>query len=139
MPLRVKAFVTITNKILSFISRTINTRLDPVYIIDVEDIKFVINFDYPNNSEDYVHRIGRTARASKKGTAYTLFTLKNAPKARDLISVLREASQQISSKLIELMNNSRGGDRGGAQIYSIKVSSYFCDNLRMIYKYACKL
>lgn len=33
---------------------------------DVDDIKFVINYDYPNNSEDYVHRIGRTGRRDKK-------------------------------------------------------------------------
>jgi superfamily II DNA/RNA helicase len=32
---------------------------------DVSDIKYVINFDYPNNSEDYVHRIGRTGRQDK--------------------------------------------------------------------------
>ena len=35
--------------------------------IDVEDIKFVINFDYPNCAEDYIHRIGRTARAERTG------------------------------------------------------------------------
>lgn len=35
-------------------------------ILDVDDIKFVINYDYPNNSEDYVHRIGRTGRSDKK-------------------------------------------------------------------------
>ena len=34
--------------------------------LDVDDIKYVINYDYPNNSEDYVHRIGRTARCEKK-------------------------------------------------------------------------
>jgi len=34
----------------------------------------VINYDYPNNSEDYIHRIGRTGRAGAKGTAITLFT-----------------------------------------------------------------
>ncbi len=28
--------------------------------LDVDDIKFVINYDYPNNSEDYIHRIGKT-------------------------------------------------------------------------------
>ena len=31
--------------------------------VDVKDIKFVINYDFPNNVEDYVHRIGRTGRA----------------------------------------------------------------------------
>lgn len=41
---------------------------------DVRDITHVINYDYPNNSEDYVHRIGRTGRAGAKGTAITFFT-----------------------------------------------------------------
>ncbi|XP_023611403.1 probable ATP-dependent RNA helicase DDX5 isoform X2 [Myotis lucifugus] len=35
--------------------------------LDVEDVKFVINYDYPNSSEDYIHRIGRTARSTKTG------------------------------------------------------------------------
>lgn len=34
----------------------------------------MFNYDYPNNSEDYVHRIGRTGRAGRQGTAITLFT-----------------------------------------------------------------
>ena len=34
----------------------------------------MFNYDYPNNSEDYIHRIGRTARAGRMGTAITLFT-----------------------------------------------------------------
>jgi ATP-dependent RNA helicase DDX5/DBP2 len=41
---------------------------------DVRDISHVLNYDYPNNSEDYVHRIGRTARAGAHGTAITFFT-----------------------------------------------------------------
>lgn len=41
---------------------------------DVRNITHVFNYDYPNNSEDYVHRIGRTGRAGAKGTAITLFT-----------------------------------------------------------------
>lgn len=56
-------------------------------------MKFVINFDYPNNSEDYVHRIGRTGRRQQSGTAYSLFTYQNASKANDLINVLKEANQ----------------------------------------------
>ena len=42
--------------------------------IDVKDISLVINFDIPEHAEDYVHRIGRTARAGAEGTAIT-FTL----------------------------------------------------------------
>lgn len=41
---------------------------------DVRNITHVFNYDYPNNSEDYVHRIGRTGRAGAYGTAITLFT-----------------------------------------------------------------
>jgi ATP-dependent RNA helicase RhlE len=40
--------------------------------IDIEDIDLVINYDVPGDGEDYVHRIGRTARAASKGSAYTL-------------------------------------------------------------------
>lgn len=40
--------------------------------IDIEDIELVINFDVPHDGEDYVHRIGRTARAETDGTAITL-------------------------------------------------------------------
>ncbi|XP_041473148.1 ATP-dependent RNA helicase dbp2-like isoform X2 [Lytechinus variegatus] len=70
--------------------------------LDVEDIKFVINYDYPNSSEDYVHRIGRTARSSRTGTAYTFFTQGNVKQAPDLISVLQEAKQAINPKLVSL-------------------------------------
>ncbi len=42
--------------------------------IDIEDIDLVINYDVPHDGEDYVHRIGRTARAATKGTAYTFVT-----------------------------------------------------------------
>ncbi len=40
--------------------------------IDIEDIDVVINYDVPHDGEDYVHRIGRTARAETDGTAFTL-------------------------------------------------------------------
>uniref|UniRef100_A0A673BAC3 RNA helicase n=1 Tax=Sphaeramia orbicularis TaxID=375764 RepID=A0A673BAC3_9TELE len=85
--------------------------------LDVEDVKFVINFDYPNNSEDYIHRIGRTARSQKTGTAYTFFTPNNMRQASDLISVLREANQAINPKLLQMAEDRGGksnwGGRGG--------------------------
>ena len=39
--------------------------------IDIDNIDLVINYDVPHDGEDYVHRIGRTARAEAEGTAYT--------------------------------------------------------------------
>lgn len=80
---------------------------------DVEDVKFVINYDYPNSSEDYIHRIGRTARSTNKGTAYTFFTPGNLRQARELIRVLEEARQAINPKLLQLVDTGRGGGGGG--------------------------
>jgi ATP-dependent RNA helicase RhlE len=42
--------------------------------IDIDEIELVINYDVPNDGEDYIHRIGRTARAQSQGTAYTFIS-----------------------------------------------------------------
>ncbi|KAK4993150.1 ATP-dependent RNA helicase dbp2 [Elasticomyces elasticus] len=80
---------------------------------DVKNITHVFNYDYPNNSEDYIHRIGRTGRAGTSGTAITLFTADNAKQARDLVSVLTEAKQQIDPRLAEMARYGGGGGGGG--------------------------
>lgn len=89
-------------------------------LTDVEDIKFVINFDYPACSEDYVHRIGRTARACKTGTAYTFFTPANMKQSKDLIDVLREAHQQINPKLLQMSEMARDAFGKGWSFSSCK-------------------
>ena len=104
----------------------------------------MLNYDYPNNSEDYVHRIGRTGRAGAKGTAITFFTadsrssirlsdgsrsivleltwlpfssFPDAKQARDLISVLTESKQQIDPRLHEMGRYGGGGGGGGYNRY----------------------
>lgn len=78
-----------------------------LFFSDVEDVKFVINFDYPSSSEDYIHRIGRTGRSQHTGTAYAFFTPHNLKHAGDLVSVLREANQVINPKLAEMASMSK--------------------------------
>lgn len=56
--------------------------------IDVEDIEMVINFDTPNDPEDYVHRVGRTARAEKKGKAVTFVNEKDRYKYRNIENLI---------------------------------------------------
>ncbi|KJR88399.1 uncharacterized protein SPSK_08039 [Sporothrix schenckii 1099-18] len=80
---------------------------------DVRNITHVINYDYPNNSEDYIHRIGRTGRAGATGTAITLFTTDNAKQARDLVGVLQEAKQSIDPRLAEMVRYGGGGGGHG--------------------------
>jgi ATP-dependent RNA helicase DDX5/DBP2 len=79
----------------------------------VDDVKFVINYDYPSNSEDYIHRIGRTGRKGATGTAYTFFTNKNGYKAKDLLDVLEEAKQIINPALKALAEGGGGGRYSG--------------------------
>merc|ERR1719198_1636988 len=77
--------------------------------LDVKDIKFVINYDFPNNIEDYVHRIGRTGRAGATGSAYTFFTSDKFKHAKDLVSVLNEANQPVPEELQKLADSNGGG------------------------------
>ncbi|CAH4028769.1 unnamed protein product [Pieris brassicae] len=80
--------------------------------LDVDGIKYVINFDYPNSSEDYIHRIGRTGRSKSKGTSYAFFTPSNSRQAKDLVSVLQEANQMISPQLQSMADRCGGGGGG---------------------------
>ena len=48
--------------------------------IDVKEVQMVINYDIPDELEFYIHRIGRTGRAGKKGVSYTLCTKKEISK-----------------------------------------------------------
>ena len=65
--------------------------------LDVDDIKFVINYDYPSNSEDYIHRIGRTGRKGNAGTSYTLFTPKNSAKAQVCLIIFNSLLSPVTS------------------------------------------
>jgi len=89
--------------------------------LDVDGINYVINFDYPQESENYVHRIGRTGRKDNKGTSFTLFTETNGAYAADLISLLEKANQKIDSALYEL---AKGGKRKQNGRYVNNRSSY---------------
>ena len=52
--------------------------------IDIEDIELVINYDVPSDVEDYIHRIGRTARAAAKGVAFTFINEKEQRQFGDI-------------------------------------------------------
>merc|ERR1712083_907988 len=80
--------------------------------LDVKDIKYVINYDFPSQIEDYVHRVGRTGRAGATGSSYTFFTSDKVRMAKDLINVLREASQPVPEELERLAGLGGGGGDG---------------------------
>ena len=57
--------------------------------LDIPHVTHVINFDLPTDIDDYVHRIGRTGRAGKKGLATAFFTDKDAGLAKSLAELLQ--------------------------------------------------
>ena len=63
--------------------------------IDVEGIELIVNYDTPHDAEDYVHRIGRTARAERTGTAITFVNEKDHWK-------FRKVEQLIGNEIVKL-------------------------------------
>jgi len=64
--------------------------------IDIKEINLVINYDAPRDAEDYVHRIGRTARANTKGEAYTLINQKDMPKLSRIERLIEMEIQRVA-------------------------------------------
>lgn len=68
--------------------------------LDVKDIMIVINYDLPNDIEDYVHRIGRTARGdSTEGTSYSFLTHDDSSIVGDLVKIMEDAGQTVSEEV----------------------------------------
>ena len=87
--------------------------------IDISDISHVFNFDFPRNIEEYVHRVGRTGRAGKSGYSITLMEWRDRRNAKELISILEEANQEVPDELRNMarkwgyQQEQRGAERRG--------------------------
>jgi len=67
--------------------------------LDIPGVDFVINFSFPLTIEDYVHRIGRTGRAGKNGTAHTFFHAGDKLRAGELVKVLKDSNQEVPAAM----------------------------------------
>ncbi|CUS09042.1 unnamed protein product [Tuber aestivum] len=63
--------------------------------LDIRNVMHVINYDLVHNIDEYIHRIGRTARIGNRGLATSFFNSSNEDIATDLVKVLLESSQEI--------------------------------------------
>lgn len=83
--------------------------------IDIDDIQLVLNYDVPHDEEDYVHRIGRTARAGAEGAAVTLVNEKDQPLFRDIERFLNKSIDKnpIPAELGEGPEYREGKGKGG--------------------------
>ena len=80
--------------------------------LDIPGVAFVLIYDFPLQTEDYVHRIGRTGRAGAVGESHCFFTQDNAHAARELVQILEGAAQEVPDALREMAER-RGGRKGG--------------------------
>ena len=87
--------------------------------IDVEGITHVINFDFPPNTEDYIHRIGRTGRANTQGEAISFITPEDHGPLRLLERKIRKT---IYRKKVSGFNLSRSPSAGKFIPYKSKES-----------------
>lgn len=85
--------------------------------LDVDDVKYVINFDFPNCLESYVHRIGRTGRSGRSGVSYTFITACDGSQASGLVNVLKEANQEVPSELLALSSQKKFGGKNKNPFY----------------------
>ncbi|XP_044509071.1 DEAD-box ATP-dependent RNA helicase 11-like [Mangifera indica] len=91
--------------------------------LDIPHVAHVVNFDLPNDIDDYVHRIGRTGRAGKTGLATAFFNENNISMARSLSDLMQEANQEVPAWLTRYASraavsggkNRRSGGRFGGR------------------------
>lgn len=67
--------------------------------LDIDDITYVLNYDFPSNAEEYVHRVGRSGRAGKTGKSITFFTRDDWRHAQELIDILQKSNCEIPDQL----------------------------------------
>jgi ATP-dependent RNA helicase DeaD len=67
--------------------------------IDVDDVDCVVNFDIPEENEYYVHRIGRTGRAKRKGVAWSI--VGNFPEKAKLDEIAKFSNYTITPMLLD--------------------------------------
>ncbi|XP_028252053.1 putative ATP-dependent RNA helicase DDX4 isoform X2 [Parambassis ranga] len=77
--------------------------------LDIPDVQHVVNFDLPNNIDEYVHRIGRTGRCGNTGRAISFFDPDvDGQLARSLVTILSKAQQEVPSWLEEFAFSNHG-------------------------------
>jgi superfamily II DNA/RNA helicase len=84
--------------------------------LDIPDVSHVFNYDVPHHADDYVHRIGRTGRAGRRGDAVTIATPADDRNLDKVIRLIGQAPQEVTLELdwSQAKSRERGerGDRG---------------------------
>lgn len=82
--------------------------------MNVVGVRFVVNYDYPRDAEEYAQRVKLAARADGTGKAYTFLAPTDNYHAKELISVFCESNQAIPPELLKVAKRKAAGGRAGA-------------------------
>ncbi|KAJ1732650.1 RNA-dependent ATPase rok1 [Coemansia biformis] len=72
--------------------------------IDFKGVNLVVNYDFPQSAQSYIHRIGRTGRAGRPGKAITYFTKDDAPHLKTIVNVMRQSGCEVPEWMLSLKN-----------------------------------
>lgn len=75
--------------------------------IDFKGVNLVINYDFPTSTISYVHRIGRTGRADRRGEAVTFFTKDDTVNLREIAHVIRNSGSEVPEYMLTLKRRSK--------------------------------
>jgi ATP-dependent RNA helicase DDX5/DBP2 len=89
--------------------------------LHIKRLKYVVNYDFPGNLEQYVHRIGRVGRNGEVGHSYSLITRKMAPLAQSLIDLLISCKQEVEPQLQEMGRDSETMNQSNMTIDGTKL------------------
>ncbi|CAG8568077.1 1592_t:CDS:10, partial [Ambispora leptoticha] len=70
--------------------------------MDFKGVNLVVNYDFPQSVQSYIHRIGRTGRAGRNGEAVTYFTKDDAPFLKSIVNVMKESGCEVPDWMLTL-------------------------------------
>ena len=83
--------------------------------LDIPDVSHVFNFDVPSHAEDYVHRIGRTGRAGKKGTAMMICVPSDEKNLEDIERLVKETVPRLDNPMPDKTPRSAAAEETSAE------------------------
>ena len=78
--------------------------------LQIDGLRYVLNWDFGSNLAQYVHRVGRTGRQGAGGTAWSFFTRNLRPLAADAVRLLRAHAQPVDPYLLQLVGGVEGAE-----------------------------
>ncbi|WVW86549.1 ATP-dependent RNA helicase ROK1 [Kwoniella bestiolae CBS 10118] len=83
--------------------------------MDFRGVKVVVNYDFPQTVQSYIHRIGRTGRAGRPGKAITFFNLEDGPYLRTIANVLRSSGCPVPEYMLDMKKPTKNQKRSLAK------------------------